>query len=82
MLYTEIYNWVRIKNAITTDSVKISYYSGNSDVGFFTDKEEPFNIDNIWRFIPNNTSSSYRDSNGRTGSKLINGKDIKELILL
>lgn len=82
MTFNEMRQFIRIEHPITTNSVKVVYNNGDFEVGFFLCEEEEFNIENKWRFVSNTNSSSYRINESKEYTKIINGNDVSELVIL
>jgi hypothetical protein len=74
--------FIRDKYPVTFNGVKVVFYDGTHDVGFFTEFDENINISNKWRFVSNNSSPKYQSTKSLEYTKIIDGEKVKQLILL
>jgi len=75
-----------LEHPITYDSVRIDFVDGSFKVGYFENLTGDFDElrqKNQWRFIENNYSVAYRDSNNDPKhTTIINGDTVDKLTIL
>ena len=69
------------KNKVTRNSMKVDFYNGSFDVGFFTGNQ-PNSNKNEWLFVTNNNSVGYQKTKSDEYIITLKGADIKSISLL
>jgi hypothetical protein len=82
MTQEEMNNFIVIKHPITYNSVRVNYLNGNYEIGYFLNNDEDLISKNKWRFVLDKFASQYRENYSKEFTKVINGLDVKDLILL
>ena len=77
-----MYNFILIKHPITYNSVRVNYLNGTYEMGCFLNNDEDISSKNKWRFVLNEFTAKYRENYSIEFTKVINGLDVKDLVLL
>lgn len=82
MTIEQMVKFVVYDHPITYNSVRVDFVDGTHKIGFFIVKESELDGVNKWRFVQNNDSAKYAETNSMEHSIIIDGDNIIRLTIL